>query len=140
MIFEQLVQLFRPGEPPPEDPQAYREALVDLLIWTMFVDHHLALAEQELLDSITDDLEWTSLTPLAHFVHESTARARAVLEGGESAAAEYLLSIRDRVHRPEHRRRVIDACRAVINSDGKLRPQEVEHLKAVSRSFQKTPD
>ena len=30
MIFEQLLQLFRPGEPQPEDPQAYHEALVDL--------------------------------------------------------------------------------------------------------------
>ncbi len=134
-LIEQLVQLFRPADPPPDDPQAYREALVDLLVWTMFVDRHLALAEQELIDAVTEDMEWTSMTPLGEFLQESSARARAVIDGEPAAAHGYLVTIGKRLHNPKDRKRVYEVCQELVNSDGKLRQEEIQHLRAIAKTF-----
>lgn len=134
-LIEQLVQLFRPEDPPPDDPQAYREALVDLLVWTMFVDRHLALAEQELIDAVTEDMEWTSMTPLGEFLQESSARARSVIDGDSAGAQGYLATIGERLHNPKDRKRVYEVCQELVNSDGKLRQEEIQHLRAVAKTF-----
>ncbi len=134
-LIEQLVQLFRPVDPPPDDPQAYREALVDLLVWTMFVDRHLALAEQDLIDAVTEDMEWTSRVPLEDFLRESTARARAVIDSELPSAEGYLATIGSRLHNPKDRTRVYQVCQELVNSDGKLRQEEIQHLKAVAKAF-----
>lgn len=134
-LVDHLLQLFRPEEPPPEDPQACREAMVDLLLWTMFVDRHVALAEHEAIESMAADLEWSGQAPLPDFMRESTARARSVVDEGEAAAQGYLISIRDRLQSRRDRARALKACRELVNSDGKLRPEEAQLLKNVARAF-----
>lgn len=134
-LVDHLMQLFRPEEPPPEDPQACREAMVDLLLWTMFVDRHVALAEHETIDAMAADLEWTGRVPLADYMRESTARARKVVDEGDTAAKDYLASIRERLQSRRDRTRAMVACREMVNSDGKLRPEEAQLLKDVARAF-----
>ena len=134
-IVEHLLQLFRPDDPPPEDPQKYREALADLLVWTMFVDHHVALAEQDVLDSMTKELDWVGKVPLADFLRESTARTRGVLEDGEAASAGYLEEIAQRIGGASDRRRILKQCGELVNADGKLRPEEIQHLRAIEKAF-----
>ena len=135
-MLEELVHLFRPDDPPPYDPQAYREALLDLMVWTMFVDRHLALAERDLLDTLTSVMEWTSRVPLPDYLRESTARARAAVDEGDATAADYLTAIRNRIEHADDRRKVLTACRNLVNSDGKLRPAEIDHLKKITKAFE----
>ena len=120
----------------PEDEQAQpaREALVDLLVWTMFVDRHLSLAEHEKLDELTDGLTWTATIGLPEFFGESVARAREAIESEESGAA-YLATITDRLGERETRRQAIVASEQMMGADGKLTPEEVAHLLAVSKAF-----
>ena len=120
----------------PEDEQAQpaREALVDLLVWTMFVDRHLSLAEHEKLDELTDGLTWTATIGLPEFFGESVARAREAIESAESGTA-YLATITDRLGERETRRQAIVASEQMMGADGKLTPEEVAHLLAVSKAF-----
>lgn len=135
-LVQQLFQLFRPEDPPPENPQDYREALLDLLVWTMFVDRHVALAERETLDEMAEKLEWTGKAPLPSFIHESTARARKVIDEGGASASSYLANIASRVSNEKDRRRILNACSEIVGADGKLRPEEAQHLKAIEKAFE----
>lgn len=133
-LFRQFLDLFRPEDPPAADPQAYREAFVDLLVWTMYVDRHLALAEREVLDEAARELDWQGVASLEDFVRESTARARRVIDG-ETNGAVYLQEIAGKIVHADDRRRLLSACETLVRSDDKLRPEEVHHLKAVARAF-----
>lgn len=133
-LLRQFLDLFRPEDPPAADPQAYREAFVDLLVWTMFVDHHLALAEHEWLEEASRELDWKGQAPLEDFIRESTARARRVIDG-ETDGETYLAQIADKIGHVEDKRRLLRACEALVRSDDKLRPEEVQHLRAVARAF-----
>ena len=120
----------------PEDEQAQpaREALVDLLVWTMFVDRHLSLAEHEKLDELTDGLTWTATVGLPEFFGESVARAREAIDTEANGTA-YLATITERLGDRETRRQAIIACEQMMGADGKLTPEEVAHLLAVSKAF-----
>ena len=133
-LVQHLLDLFRPEDPPAEDPQAYRETFVDLLVWTMFVDRHVALAEREALEQAVAGLDWQGGMPVDEFIRESTARARSVIDDAV-AAKKYLQEMAARVVNAEDRRRLLKACDELVRADAKLRPEEAKHLKAVAQAF-----
>ncbi|MEO1088616.1 MAG: hypothetical protein AAFY88_30650 [Acidobacteriota bacterium] len=133
-LLERFASALNRHSPAEDDAQPAREALVDLLVWTMFVDRHLALAEHEHLDELTSGLAWSSIVGLRDFFSESVARARGVLD--DSAAMEdYLRSIAERLGDQTARRNAAIASEHMMGADGKMRPEEVAHLRAVEKAF-----
>lgn len=133
-LVERFAAAFGRHAPEAEDAQPAREALVDLLVWTMFVDRHLSLAEHEKLTELTTELPWTAALGLPEFFGESVARAREAIENGASAGR-YLETLTGRLGDLEARRQAIIACEQMMGADGKMTPEEVAHLLAVSRAF-----
>lgn len=132
-IFERL---FEPlgREPAESATQDQREALMDLLVLTMYADHHLALAEQDSLDAHGERLEWTSVTSLKDFLAESIVRARDVLEG-QLEMDEYLANIDRRLENREQKEAALAASQEVMAADGRLRAEEIRLLEAAKRRF-----
>ncbi|MEM1183063.1 MAG: hypothetical protein AAGM22_32270 [Acidobacteriota bacterium] len=133
-LLEKFVATLSRHSPEDENAQPAREALVDLLVWTMFVDRHLALAEHEKFDELTEALPWNSIRGLRDFFSESVARARSVIES-ESATVDYLDSIAERLGTAKARADALAACEGMMGADGKMTSEEVGHLRAMKKAF-----
>lgn len=114
--------------------QAQREALVDLLVWTMYVDRRIAVQEQNQLQKEVGALPWENPLSVEVWVDDAIRRARDVL-GREEAEARYLDSIAARLAEPEARAQAIEACERIARSDGALGAQETAHLERVKKAL-----
>ena len=110
--------------------QQEREALVDLMVWTMFVDRHVARAEQGFINERAGNLPWEGAYSLEVFVDASIRRIRDTL-GSETAEEAYLEDIQGRLGSPEACRRACDACADLAKVDGDLAPAEAAHLERI---------
>ncbi len=128
-LFGKLLDLL--GDQPGGDDDAAqqeREALVDLLVWTMFVDRHVARAERSYLAEQGRGLKWEGVYELDLYIDASTRRVRDAL-GSETAEAAYLEHIVARLGDEQARARALEACQALAEADGDLAPAEEAHLE-----------
>ena len=102
--------------------------MVDLMVWTMFVDRHVARAEQAYLKERAGDLGWTGNYPIEVYIDAAVRRIRDSL-GSEAAEEAYLEDILARLSLPEARQRVYQACASLAGADGELAPAEAAHLE-----------
>lgn len=125
-MFERLTKLFKRvrGE---EVAQLQREALVDVLIRTMYADGHLALPENERLEQLEEELPWESVTPVTTYVNAAIARVRGAVEDADEDRA-LLASVADRLGTAEMRRSAYDACDDLARSDGEVSEAETRFL------------
>ncbi len=80
--------------------QGSREALIDLLFLSLYLDNHLSLAEDDVLGTALDSLGWESAEPREKHIWRAFSKAR------EAAACE--IKTRD----------MMDARATVILADG----------------------
>lgn len=116
------------------DEQGHREAMIDLLIWTMYADNVLALPENDRIDQFTEELNWNSATPPQLYVNISIAKVRDVID--DPAKADVLLQdISDRLGSDTMRTQAYEACRDLARSDGELADEERDFLDTVKSHF-----
>jgi hypothetical protein len=118
--------------------QTQREALVDLLVWTMFVDRHIAAAEEELVEQMAEALPWDSPHPWQLFLDSSIRRTREVL-GRTDAEAEYLQDITTRLVDPGAREHAYLACEELVAVDGEIAGPEKAHLERLRVKLGRRP-
>mgnify|MGYP001213528964 CR=1 FL=1 len=126
-MIEFIGRLFRKDAPGDEGDgyiQVEREALIDVILLSMYADNHLAIEEQQLLTKKSRALHWAAQLPLQNYVSEATARVRAAMESG-AKRKELLRSIQDRLYSPESRERAYELCQEVLISDGKKTDEEI---------------
>ena len=117
------------------DEQKQREAMVDLLIWTMYADNVLTLPENEKIDQVTEEMEWKSATPAQQYIYVSIAKVREALD--DPTKAESLLDdISERLSSDEMRMQTYEACRDLASVDGEVADKEMHFLNAVKKHFQ----
>ena len=102
--------------------------MVDLMVWTMFVDRHVARAEQDYLREQTGSMEWAGNYPLAVYIDAAVRRIRDSL-GSEAAEDAYLDDILVRLRTPQARHIAFNACASLAGSDGEVAPAEAAHLE-----------
>lgn len=56
--------------------QNSREALIELLFLSLYLDNHLSLAEDDVLTDALNRLGWDSVHPREHFIFKAFASAR----------------------------------------------------------------
>ena len=135
---DRLVSAFK-SEPQLEAAaQSEREALVDLMVWTMYVDRHIAAPEQAEIERVVSELSWTDGRGVDAFINASMRRSRDVL-GNAEAEARYLATIAAKLESDVSRRRAYDACACVAAIDGEVSPEEHEHLAKVAEALDITP-
>ena len=69
--------------------QSQREALLDLVIFSIFTDSHLSLKEDAALEAAFEAIGWEAEKPREIFICTSMNRARRATDT-DSAAAEYI--------------------------------------------------
>lgn len=116
------------------DAQQQREAMIDLLIWTMYADKLLALPENDRIDRLTEEMEWDSPTSPTQYLKISIAKIRDVFNDDEKAAAE-MNSIYERLGTEEMRRDAYVACRDLAKADGEVASEEMNFLNTVKQRF-----
>lgn len=116
------------------DEQKQREAMVDLLIWTMYADNVLTLPENEKIDQVTDEMSWNSTVPAQQYIYASISKVRQALDDSEEA--ELLLNdISERLQTDAVRLRTYEACRDLANVDGEMDEKELTFLSRVKTHF-----
>ena len=131
-MFGRVLQLVR--EETSQPGQEGREALIDLLVWTMLVDHRALPVEAHQIRKEAAGLTWSSGLSLELFINQSLARAGDVL-GDEEAERTYLDDISQRLGSAESRAAALAACENLIGVDGERAALEVAHLKRVATRF-----
>lgn len=114
--------------------QPQREALVDLLLWTMYVDRVLALPENERIERVGSETSWDSATPFPQYLNASLARVRGILADDAKAEA-FLEDIYERLGSSEMRRQAYEACRTLAQSDGEVAEEERRFLERIRERF-----
>lgn len=116
------------------DAQLQREAMIDLMIWTMYADKLLSLPENEKIDQMTEEMEWKSPTPPSQYVMIAISKIRDVLED-EAKAAEEMDSIYERLGTDDMRRDAYTVCRDLARADGEVADEEVNFLNTIKQRF-----
>ncbi len=114
--------------------QPQREAMLDLLLWTMYADRVLALPENERIDQLPDELSWDSVTPFPLYVSTALARVRESLADPDEAQA-LMDDVYARLGTEAMRRRAYDACRDLSGLDGDVSEEEAAFLERVRTRF-----
>lgn len=72
--------------------QNSRQALIELLFLSLYLDNHLSLAEDEVLNDALDSLGWESELSREKFIFKAFSAARAAADGGQKT--DEFLSVR----------------------------------------------
>lgn len=136
-MFERVLKIFRDDPAQAQRGQAQREALIDLLVWTMFVDRHVASVEEAQIRKEAAGLPWDGTRSLERFIDASVRRTRDVL-GSPDAERAYLDDIHDRLADGPARKQALVACEALIGIDGDRAATELAHLERVAERFNRS--
>ena len=115
--------------------QSQKEAIVELLIMTMYADKTLKIEEDEAIKRYIETLEWKSPMSVEYYLGIVTAKVRKALESPEKIHC-FLEDISDRVKTVELKKQVLQICINLTMSDSEVSTEEREFLQLVSQIFQ----
>lgn len=115
--------------------QSQKEAIVELLIMTMYADKTLKIEEDEAIKSYIETLEWKSPMSVEYYLGIAIAKVRKALESPEKIHC-FLEDISDRVKTVELKKQVLQICINLTMSDSEVSTEEREFLQLVSQIFQ----
>ena len=111
--------------------QEQREALVDLLYLSLYIDNHISLLEEKKLDEELKKADWDGPNAAVLYMESAITRARDA-KSNTVVKAEYLSSIADRL--AEKKITALEALDKVLSSDG-TDSKEASFLKEVRSVF-----
>lgn len=110
-----------PADTPLTQPE--REAIIDLLLFAMYEDRHIALQEDEFIDSHVMQLGWQSGMAVETYVKTATARVRSTRDTAEGKER-WLQHIAARLQSRSSRDTAQSLCRSLLNSDARETAEE----------------
>lgn len=114
--------------------QAQSEALVDLMVWTMYVDRSIRVEENEELDIATLALNTNSALPITQYLPESIAKIRHVWTN--EAESEVLLhDIAMYLDTQELQEKALRLCTNIAEADAELAEEETAFLNRLKAHF-----
>lgn len=124
---------FRKSDSPtPELTQTEREAIVDLLHFSLYADSHIALKEGEALSEIVGVIGWDVASAFQTYEAKSVAAARAARENPDAQKI-FFDSISERLKAPESRALAVDLSAQLLSADGTVEKESslVEEIRAL---------
>lgn len=116
------------------DEQSQREAMVDLLVWTMYADNVLTLPENDRIDQVTEEMSWSSPMPPQQYVNIAIAKVRDAIDDPEQGET-LMNDISDRLGSSKMRMHAYEACRDLAKADGEVADKEMRFLGTVKTHF-----
>lgn len=114
--------------------QAQREALVDLLVWTMYVDRAIRAEENDELDEITFQLNGKSSIPVSQYLPQSIAKIRNCWH--DDVESQVLLEeLSMYLDSPEIRAQALNMCQQLAAADGDLANEEITFMQRLKTQF-----
>ena len=113
--------------------QTQREALIDLIVWAMYVDGRIDYEENEQIDEVIDQLS-TATLPIRSYLYTAIAKIRDAWNDPDRA--ERILSdIDTRLGTDAIRRIAYALCESVTRADDQLIGPELAFLERVRHQF-----
>jgi Tellurite resistance protein TerB len=119
----------------PDIQQVEREATLELMVMTMYIDKSLKLAEDEVINQYLSSITWESWLPSNKFLGVAIAKVRNALGSKEKTIA-LLEDINSRLSDEERKSKALQACRELAIADGELSQEEKDFLETVTQVFQ----
>lgn len=114
--------------------QTQREAVVDLLLWTMYVDKSVHYRESDQIDEIAAELsEDLDLSLLSH-IKKALPRIRDMAFNQENWSS-YLIEINEDLENESVRRSAYQLCLEVAEADKDMVDAELQFLDIVKESL-----
>lgn len=133
-MFKAIKALFEKEKEESGISQSAREGIVDLLVWTMFIDKHISNDEVEEIRRQGRSLKWEGVRAIDIFIDGSIKRVRDILDC-ESAEKAYLQDIQSRLDSEEAIEKALESVERLIGVDGDRSDKELTHLKWVKESL-----
>ncbi len=113
--------------------QPQREALLDLVIFSIFTDAHLSIKEDEALQSALETIGWDAVKPREIFICNSMNRARKATDS-DAAGAEYIKTRAAAFTDAASQSTAVELLQKVFAADGTA-ASETEFLARVKQCF-----
>ncbi|HRR07795.1 MAG TPA: TerB family tellurite resistance protein [Rhodothermales bacterium] len=113
---------------------AQQEALVELMVWAMYVDKSIRSEENELIDQILDQMSVGDSTPIAQYLNPAIAKVRESFHH-EQKSAFLLEDICLYLDDADVRAQAFDLCSQILEADGHLHKDEVAFLERIKTRF-----
>lgn len=118
--------------------QKEREAVIDLLVMTMYADRFIASAENDAIERVAEQIDGDAPLPLAQYLNASIAKVRETLGDKEQHHA-LLRDISERLGTDRMRTLAYQASRAVARADDEMADEEEQFLNTVRAVFEIRP-
>jgi len=113
--------------------QPQREALLDLVIASIFIDSHLSIKEDEALEASFESIGWDAVKPREIFICNSMNRARQATDS-DAATAEYISSRAVAFSDAGSQNMALELLQKIFAADGTA-ASETEFLARVKAGF-----
>ncbi|MFZ2657041.1 MAG: TerB family tellurite resistance protein [Victivallales bacterium] len=114
--------------------QNQNEAIIELLVWTMYVDKSIMLIEDEKISQYIDKTNWKSGITSEDFLKSAIARVRNAV-ANPAKASELIASISKRLDCPDVKNKALKACKALAEADGKLSDEEKKFIDTLKKAL-----
>ena len=118
--------------------QNEREAIIELMMMTMYSDKTLKLSEDEVIQEYTSSIKWESPLSLDFYFAKITPKIRAALVDKEKMNT-FLQEINNRIETEAIKSQVLKLCNDLAMADEEFSVEEKELLEKISRIFQVSP-
>ena len=113
--------------------QSQREAVIDLVVWAMYVDGRIDYEENEQLDEVIEQLS-SATHPIRGYLYTAIAKIRDAWYDPDLAEGA-LADIDTRLGTDEMRRTAYALCETVTRADDQLVGPELAFLERVRHQF-----
>ena len=113
--------------------QSAREAIVDALHFCMYADRHIAVREDEFIETAARTLDWDTNISYEYYEGKSTGAVSAALSHEETRQA-FFASLRERLPGRMERELTLQLAEGLTRSDGSQTEEEaaaVQELRKV---------
>ncbi|NJM19596.1 MAG: hypothetical protein HC836_25070 [Richelia sp. RM2_1_2] len=115
--------------------QNEREAIIELMMMTMYSDKNLKLAEDELIQEYVSNIKWESPLSLEFYFAKVTPKIRTALQDKEKMNT-FLEDINNRLENKAVKTQVLQLCNDLAIADADFSAEEKELLEHISQVFQ----
>ncbi|MEB3215868.1 MAG: TerB family tellurite resistance protein [Nostocales cyanobacterium 94392] len=115
--------------------QNEREAIIELMMMTMYSDKNLKLAEDEIIQKYVSNIKWESPLSLDFYFGKVTPKIRTALQDKEKMS-DFLADINNRLESETVKTQVLQLCNDLAIADADFSSEEKELLEHISQVFQ----
>lgn len=118
-----------------ESRQNEREAVIELMILTMYIDKSLKLVEEDTINDYVSSVAWESPITIEQFLAKTFPKIRNAISDNNKLKT-LLEDINSRISNNETKSELLKTCQKLAVADGEISQVEKEFLAEVAKYLQ----